>query len=127
MNFRTQFSYVLDEFEHNDQPSITVPDEALSVHQLLHQYSIGAPISANYNPEDGYPSREPDFDDIDFSTMDRFEIEQMRMDNAEDIKYHEDLLKSYEARKAEIDKKTLEYDKQKLANERRRESVTEKD
>lgn len=50
MRFRTQFSEVpnpVDLSEFNDEPSMTVPDQAMSIQEIMHRHVRGLPVPKN--------------------------------------------------------------------------------
>lgn len=66
MEFRTPFNGLCpDPGEFNSLPSLTVPDESLTVRELFERYAIGAPLGvSSYSPV--YPDGDdPGFDDYD--------------------------------------------------------------
>lgn len=98
--FRSQYNFVLqeDDVQFNDEPSLTIPDEALTVKELLERFSVGAPLSIR-DYDDGYPSSEPSFDDEDYSSYSKIELEQLRLDTQDEISYLNNNLKRIEDEK----------------------------
>ncbi|QCS36964.1 hypothetical protein [Tortoise microvirus 35] len=72
--FLTQYNYLenivdssvsrYDYSSYSPLPSLTVPDESLTVSELLDRYAKGQPLGVPYY-EPRYPDNEPDFDDFD--------------------------------------------------------------
>lgn len=63
MKFATPYNFkpVFDSVD--DPVSLTVPDQCLSIREIFERYRDGRPLSSKYSEHDGWPSREPDFDD----------------------------------------------------------------
>jgi len=57
---QTALSYSISDGENNNQPSLTVPDMAMSVQEILQRFATGRPIpdfsnNLHYGGEDYYP------------------------------------------------------------------------
>lgn len=82
MKYKTQFTH--REFKHdnevNTQPSMTVPDQSLSVKELMERYAKGLPLEGEkvsyYHGEEFVP---------DLKKMDLSEIDDLKAQNAENI------------------------------------------
>lgn len=71
MKFRHQFNREetnsIELYETNTQPSETVPDQTLTIPQILERYARGLPLESNKNPV--YEENDP-LDGIEFRTLD---------------------------------------------------------
>lgn len=69
------------EYEKNTKPSVTVPDQAMSVKEILRRYANGLPLSQSndlvYTGDDYTP---------DLRTMDLVDIERLQAQNLRDIR-----------------------------------------
>lgn len=63
IKFATPYNFepVFDSVD--DPDSVTVPDQCLSIREIFERYRDGRPLTSKYSEHDGWPSREPDFDD----------------------------------------------------------------
>lgn len=66
---------------------MTMPNEALTVRQIIERYAQGIPVSQN---TDGYYDDPDDMDMSDFDNLDFFEKMQYILDNKEYIKQLEE-------------------------------------
>ena len=63
ITFLTPFTYVFTDplyFEYNNVPSSTVPDQSLTIKEILERYSVGAPL--DISSRDGIYNEDADFD-----------------------------------------------------------------
>lgn len=96
-----------ESFEFNTLPSLTIPDETMSLREILDRYARGLPISGNepiyHVDDDGNPQHVPDFNHMDFADVQTYRenlrqaIDETRQ-NA--INQHKDFIR----RTAELDK-----------------------
>jgi len=62
--------------EHNDQPSMTVPDQALSIREILRRFSHGIPLDGQQIPIfDENEDDLPDFRHMDLADRQEYEIQ----------------------------------------------------
>lgn len=97
MNYTVQhqFNYQIPLGEVNDLPSLTVPDDSMSLETILKRYALGLPINGN-NQEEFYEEEELP----DLRKMDMEEIAVMKMETEEKIqKYRDHQAKVAEAKK----------------------------
>lgn len=72
MRFRHSFNFELNDtcMTHNDEPSMTVPDESLTVQQLYQRYSSGIAPAIAHSPYFELDEYSNDFGDPDDPTLD---------------------------------------------------------
>ncbi|AXH76588.1 MAG: hypothetical protein [Microviridae sp.] len=80
MKIVTIFDYVPTEGEVNTMPSKTVPDQTMSIKEIMQRYGSGQALSQKVPVYDGDEDYFPDL-----RTMDLAEIEQMKLKLADDI------------------------------------------
>lgn len=89
--FRTQFdgSALKAKREKNPFPSLTVPDQSMSIKEMISRHSRGLPIKgvSGLTGYDTVTGEDSDFDDWmpDFRTLDLADIEEMKNLNAQTI------------------------------------------
>lgn len=66
-------NYVQEQFEVNDKPSMTIPDQTMSIREILTRYARGLPLGGG---QDVYYDEEDEMPDI--RTMDLTDIADMR-------------------------------------------------
>jgi len=80
MNFATPYdNYDLEaRFEPlNDEPSMTVPDQSLTVRDILKRYANGQPLDVHSFDDDGFDI-EPEFDDAPPPVIDLTDVDENR-------------------------------------------------
>lgn len=92
MKFRTPFNYQLTGMESNELPSLTIPDQSLTVREIFERYRTGAPLDKvtiyglDESDDDDFDSyditRSPDFDLADADTA-MLELEQRKLERKE--------------------------------------------
>lgn len=110
MKFNTPYEY--DDSvrgEHNNAPSLTIPDNSLTIREILDRYSKGLPTGGTLDPI------YDDSDDIDFDTPD---VRNFDLSDLDENKLRIQQLKEYS--------KQLEYEKQKLELEKSKENDAHK-
>lgn len=125
MKFKTQYN--AQDFkqrgEINYMPSKTIPDQTMSIRELLQRHTRGLPLPQNSNY---YFDGEEEFQSPDFSRMDLAEVEEFKLkcaDELEQIGIREKEKK--EAKKlAELEKKQ-KRDNERIANESKKEAKTD--
>lgn len=75
-----QFNYIPPPGQINNQPSLTIPDDSMSLEEILRRYMAGLPINGS-NQETFYEEEELP----DLKTMDLEEIAQLRDEVEEKI------------------------------------------
>lgn len=67
MKIITPYNFSFDWEKHAEKPqgeSLTVPDMSMSIKDMIANLLVGIPVSGNvHDPNSGYPSEDPDFDD----------------------------------------------------------------
>lgn len=86
-------------YNHNDypgqkftQPSMTVPDQTMSIKTIMDRYAKGLPIADGFTPiyeDDDIPSS-----GINPRTLDLVDLQELRIENKEKIQYLEEKIKS---------------------------------
>lgn len=75
-NQRSVLKHEPSKGEYNDQPSMTIPDQTLSLSELLDKYAKGQPLAqriGTYDPTNTLP---------DLRTLDLAELEELKNQNA---------------------------------------------
>lgn len=83
MPFQTAYNRHPVDGEKNDQPSKTVPDQTMSLRELIRRYASGLPINGQKVP---LYEENPDFDNLpDPRTLDLAEREELALQYAEEL------------------------------------------
>lgn len=98
-------------YEFNDQPSLTIPDETMSVAEILDRYARGLPLGGSR-----VPVYEPDNDLPDPRKLDLVERQELAARYAEELK---------ELKDKEAKMKILKSDAEKAAREKERDEQLE--
>lgn len=111
VKFRTQYNYKFGESPtdqcYNGLPSMTVPDESLTVRQLFDRFSKNLPLGVSgYTPI--YDGDDPDFDDYDVTRNGDFDMVDAMEERAS-------IRASYEAKQAQQRKQLDEAKRKKEA------------
>lgn len=73
------------------QPSMTVPDQTMSIKTIMDRYAKGLPIADGFTPiweDDDIPSN-----GINPNTLDLVDLQEIRINNKEKIEYLEETIK----------------------------------
>ena len=126
MNFRTHYNYRFHDrnpldYEHNTMPGKTLPDDSLTLREILTRYAKGAPLSVHeYNPvyhgEDVYLP--------DFSKMDLSEIEAFKSEIEDNLK---DTKQKFTKEQREREQKRIEAAAKKLLESQKQEPAPKAD
>jgi len=110
IKFRTQFNYTQAIGEINKQPSKTIPDQNISVRNLLINHSRGLPMNAQMNQGQFFGTDEPipNFIDLTDPAAYKAELEHRRM--VLDQQHKAEKEQAAERRKAEKDQKQLDLE-----------------
>lgn len=110
MKIRTPFNSkeFKKNYEVNDEPSMTIPDQTMSITEILRRYASGLPISGEkvpiYHDEEDLP---------EWKTLDLSEKQELKDQIAEDIRQYQVALQEQERkRKKEAAEKIIQKRKQ---------------
>lgn len=72
------------EYEQNLLPSETIPDQSMSLHEIMRRFASGLPLGGQRVPE--YDGEDDLLEGINPKTLDLSEIHQIRIEFAEELK-----------------------------------------
>ena len=104
--FRNILNYTPDAGQINDLPSLTVPDETMSIRELVQRYSRGLPIKGI----DKEAIFQPDIDGIPFEVLDISERHELMQEAQAKIKEFQDKQKEYNDKKLKEQQEKLIQD-----------------
>lgn len=103
---RTWFNHEPTKGEVNNQPSLTVPDQTMSMREIMLRYASGLPISGN-NAEPQYDDLDSPYAGLNLNTLDLSE----RYDLADEVQ------REYEELQEEIKTKRITTQKDQIRKE----------
>lgn len=89
------------------EPSKTIPDQTLSIAQIMERYAKGLPIGGINTA----PIYDEESDGINYKTLDQVDIQEMMRDAKETIRNFDEYKKEYEQRNKEENKNKQEKEK----------------
>lgn len=114
MKFKNHFNAVPDTGEVNSQPSMTVPDQTMSVKEILEKHARGGVIGLGgkqevYNGEEEIP---------DLKRMDLSEIAELKEANLREIqKFQEQRIKNAKTKKEKEENEKIKAEAKKMLKE----------
>ncbi|QGF19333.1 hypothetical protein [Antarctic microvirus COCH21_V_SP_16] len=70
--------------EENNSPSLTIPDQTMSINEIVRRFASGLPLGGNRVPE--YDGEDDVLDGINPKTLDMSELHEIRMEFANELK-----------------------------------------
>lgn len=85
MKFYTIYTKPIDEGQTFEKPSVTVPDESMSIQEIIARFTRTGSIPVKAFPSDdgGNVASEPDFDPLDFRPEDFMSPQRKSQEKAE--------------------------------------------
>jgi hypothetical protein len=88
--------------ETNTKPSQTVPDQAMSMKEILERYAKGLPISSGNEPI--YEDENEPTNGINPRTLDLVDLQEIKMNNEHTIEYLRETVKNNEKKRKNSEK-----------------------